>query len=162
MLESIVNYWVKIEQDHATIQNFLYDIQDTCRHLNSDVGCNACLAETIATCQGRTYSFLYDLIDVFARHILNEEALMLKLTHQLESQDIKLHQQAHNILLHEMHNLIQQCGELDKQSRHAQMYRLLYQTVYQLFAEHELNFDRPFRQKYIKSGIVSTDLACGA
>jgi hemerythrin len=157
-----VNYWAKIEQDHATIQNFLYDIQDTCSHLNSGADCNACSAETIATCRGRSYSFLYDLIDVFARHILNEEALMLKLAHQQATSDIALHQQAHNTLLHEMHNLIQQCGELERQFRHAQMYSLLHQTVYQLFAEHELNFDRPFRQKYIKSGIVSADLACGA
>ena len=61
-----------------------------------------------------------------------------------EYDDFRIHQQAHNSILHELNTKVSQCASLDAMGDTAEAYRQLYKRMSELFEEHARLLDGPF------------------
>lgn len=135
----------RIQQDHAHILQFLSSINETCAYLAKTDDCASCSSEQKSLCASRAASYLYDLLDLPARHFLHEEAMMLLLPRDsyTESQ-LQAHTAAHAQIMQAVRETYSICLALRDQGHLNQMYRLLHGRIEVIFTAHEDMFDRPF------------------
>jgi hemerythrin len=137
----------QIELEHARLERFLEDLHDTCHHLDSQLGCEHCGSEKLASCHGRMHSFLHDLLDITGKHFLNEENIMLSRPHVTEDYAYyRVHHQAHLKIMQALRSITDQCAALDREGATADAYRALSGKISALFEEHNRAFDDPFIQ----------------
>lgn len=137
--------YVLIESEHAKLEKFLSDIEDTCLHLDSRLNCESCSSLKFASCYGRLPSFLYDLAEITDQHFYHEESIMLSRPHVTEEYEyFRVHRQAHVNIILALKEIAGECASLLKQRVIADGYRKLYQKVSDLFEDHERSFDAPF------------------
>jgi len=135
----------QIELEHARLERYLADLRDTCHYLDSELSCDSCSREKLASCNGRIYSFMHDLLDITGKHFQNEETIMLSRPHVNEDYSYyRTHHQEHLQIMKALKALAEQCGELYQQGATAAAYRELYGKISALFDEHSLAFDDPF------------------
>lgn len=131
-----------VHRDHAKLQQYLRDVEDTCTQLNSLQGCRHCSTNRQAVCQGRISSFLFDLIDITNRHFLHEELLMAEAADKIDDTTRQAHHLAHANITHAINELYAQSAKSAEQGRYHETYQRLYMTLTELFSEHEQMFDR--------------------
>lgn len=137
----------QIEWEHARLERYLADLHETCHNLNSQLGCDTCGSEKLASCHGRMHSFLHDLLDITGKHFVNEEKIMLSRPHVTEDYAYyREHHQAHLQIMKALKSITEQCGMLDRQGATAEAYRELFGQISALFEEHSRAFDDPFIQ----------------
>lgn len=132
-----------IDQEHELLAKFLNDLRDTCANLDNQKGCDACSKEKFASCHGRMYSFLYDLLEISAKHFNHEEMVMLK-SATTDSEYFRAHQKDHMKIMSSLKEIVDTCATLDQQGITAEGYRRLYKTISNLFKNHNFSFDEPF------------------
>lgn len=136
-----------IREEHERLDRFLQDLRDTCCNLDNQLDCNSCSREKFASCHGRMYSFLYDLLDITDKHFYNEESIMLSRPHISEEYEyFRLHRQAHFNIMRSLKSIVDDCASLDERGITAEGYRQLYEKISTLFEEHGRLFDDPFIQ----------------
>ena len=136
-----------IETEHLRLKKFLNDLRETCCNLDNLLGCETCSGEKLASCRGRLPSFFVDIIDLIDKHFQHEEAIMLSRPHVTEDYAFyRLHNQAHAKILLELNAIIRRCHTINKRENTADAYRQFYNSLAQLFEEHDRAFDDPFIQ----------------
>lgn len=136
---------LRIQQDHAHILQFLSSINETCPYLAKTDYCASCTSEQKSLCASRAASYLYDLLDLPARHFLHEEAMMLLLPRGSDTESqLQAHREAHAQILQAVRETYSICLALRDQGHLNQMYRLLHGRIEVIFTAHEDVFDRPF------------------
>ncbi len=137
--------YVVIEEEHSRLQKFLSDLYNTCCNLENQRNCDSCSGEKHASCKGHLQSFFYDLLDLADKHFYHEESIMLSRPHVTVAYEYFLrHRQAHQNILRELNQLVNECASLGKQGNISQSYRHLHKTISELFEEHDRTFDDPF------------------
>lgn len=131
-----------IEAEHHRLEQMLNDLCSTCCHFLSKLDCVHCNHETMATCQGRLPSFLFDFHDFVSEHIDNEESIM---EHTLPADEfgdyLKAHQKEHVQLLREVRDMIDDAYRLGRQGNVAAAIRQFHALITERFSEHARNFD---------------------
>lgn len=144
--------YVVLEKEHARLERFLSDIEDTCWHLDNKLNCHGCGSLKFASCYGRLPSFLHDLSEITNKHFAHEESIMLARPHVTEDYEyFRAHRQAHIDIMVALRQIAGECTTLLNQGVIADGYRQLHQKVSHLFEDHEQAFDDPF----IRSTLVS-------
>ena len=137
--------YILIEREHEQLERFLSDIEDTCWHLDNQLGCNSCDSLKFASCYGRLPSFLHDLTEITYKHFSHEESIMLNRPHVTEEYEyFRVHRQAHINIMLALKEIAGECASLLQQRIIANGYRQLYQKVSNLFEDHDHSFDDPF------------------
>lgn len=132
----------RIEEEHLRLHNSINNLRNTCCNLENQNGCQSCISEQAATCQGRLVSSFRNIISVSNDHFEYEEIIMLhvgKITK--EDLDFHDHQQAHRNILNELRATIEVCATLDALGDTAECYRQLYRRASELYEEHDRLFD---------------------
>lgn len=139
--------YLLIEKEHAQLEKFLHDIQDTCCNLDNSLTCQSCSTGKLASCRGRLPSFLHDVIDLADKHFYHEESIMLSRPHVTEEYNyFRIHHQAHEDIMRKLYALCGECASLDSRGNTAEGYRQFYKKLSNLLEEHDRSFDDPFIQ----------------
>ncbi|MBI1175740.1 MAG: hypothetical protein GC139_10830 [Sideroxydans sp.] len=136
-----------IEDEHLRLHELLNNLRSTCCNLDSELGCQTCTREKMASCFGQLTSFFYNLINHSDNHFKHEEAIMLKRPEvTAEYEYFRDHRQAHHAIMKTLESIVSECMALNRQGNTAEGYRQLYNKVLELFREHDRAFDDPFIQ----------------
>jgi hemerythrin len=141
--------YLAIEKEHAQLEKFLEDLRDACAcsNLNQLPDCQSCNHEIMTSCQGRIASFLFCVINITGKHFQHEEAIMLSRPHvTVEYEYYRLHRESHYDLMQKLHALTDECFSLRNKSKPPEIYHKFYESLSDLFKEHNRSFDDPFLQ----------------
>ena len=86
----------QIENEHAHLEQFLWELHEACCEFDSLKECHGCDKEKFASCQGRLISFEYVFIDFVIRHFENEEKIMIEITSEKKNLNIPNERTLHN------------------------------------------------------------------
>ncbi len=137
--------YVVIEEEHALLEKFLNDLQDSCSVLVTLNQTND--AEKLAAYRGRLPTFLLYVTELIAEHFEHEETIMLSRPHVTEEYKyFRAHQKAHDTIMQKLEALVHECFTLDMQKTTAEIYHHFYKNLLALFEEHDRAFDDPFIQ----------------
>ena len=131
------------------------DLRDACACCNLDnlSDCQTCDHEKQTSCQGRLPSYLFDVIELAAKHFDLEETIMLSRPHVTENDEyFSMHQQAHADIMEKLNLQVDKYLPLGNQSNASELYIQFYKKLSDLFAEHNRSFKDPF---FIQSRIKS-------
>lgn len=131
-----------IENEHAHLEQFLWELHEACCEFDSLKECHGCDKEKFASCQGRLISFEYVFIDFVIRHFENEEKIMSEICYTQNAKEFfHMHVQEHEKLLLEMESLMHKLSAESEQGFTAGAIRELYYRVAELFGKHASTFD---------------------
>lgn len=139
--------YLVIETEHKLLEKYLDDLRDACECSKTEIlaNCQGCDYEQQSSCLGRLPSFLLHIVNLARDHFDHEEAIMLNRPQVTEdSEYFRLHQQAHNELMQNLHDLSEECLLLRNEGNAAEIYGQFHQRLSELLAEHDRDFDDPF------------------
>lgn len=139
--------YLVIEKEHKLLEKYLHSLREACVCSNLDKlpDCKVCDKEKQSSCLGRLPSFLFNIIELAARHFKDEETIMLSrpnVTRQYEY--FRIHRQAHDDIMLKLQGLVDECLTLRNDGNVAEIYVKFYDKFSDLFEKHDRFFDDPF------------------
>ena len=136
-----------IEQEHKLLEEYLINLRNACACSTADKldDCPSCDHEKKASCHSRLPSFLFNIIELATKHFEHEETIMLNRPQVTERDEyFSAHHRAHIDIMQKLQTLIDESLSLRNDDNIPEIYRNFYESISDIFENHERLFDAPF------------------